>query len=145
MEKRIVISHRDVMRLRSVMRDTHLMSAMDREHRFELQEELERALVVEDAALPPDVVSIDAKVLLRDVETSLSSVYTVVFPAQADLARGRVSVFAPLGTALLGYRAGDEVEWWMPGGLRRLKIEAVLQADRSPDGPGPKHTERVAA
>jgi hypothetical protein len=37
------------------------------------------------------------------------------------------------------------VEWWMPGGLRRLKIEAVLQADRSPDGPGPKHTERAAA
>lgn len=145
MEKRIVVSKRDVMRLRSVMGDTRTMSAMDREHRFELKQELERAVVVEDAALPADVVSIDAKVLLRDVQTNQSSVYTVVFPAQADPTRGRISVFAPLGTALLGYRAGDEVEWWMPGGLRRLKIEAVLQADPSPEGPAPTRAERLAA
>jgi regulator of nucleoside diphosphate kinase len=51
---------------------------------------------------------------------------------EADLNAGRISVLAPLGTALLGYREGDEVEWQMPGGLRQLRIERVrrLTEDR---------------
>ena len=50
---------------------------------------------------------------------------TLVYPHEAEPASGRVSVLAPLGTALLGYREGDEVEWLMPGGMRRLRIENV--------------------
>ncbi len=51
----------------------------------------------------------------------------LVFPAQADIGAQRLSVLAPVGTALLGYREGDEVEWLTPGGLRRLRIEKVIQ------------------
>jgi regulator of nucleoside diphosphate kinase len=50
---------------------------------------------------------------------------TLVLPRESDAGTGRVSVLAPLGTALLGYRVGDEIEWLMPGGLRRLRIEEV--------------------
>ena len=51
--------------------------------------------------------------------------YTLVWPSQADAAKRRISVLAPMGTALLGCRAGDRVEWQMPGGLVRLTIEEV--------------------
>lgn len=145
MEKRIVLSKRDLLRLRAFMRNTQSLSALDREHRRDLQDEIERAITVEDRDLPSDVIAIDSKVLVRDVETSLATRYTVVLPAQADPARAQISVFAPLGTALLGYRTGDVIEWWMPGGLRRLKIEAVLQAEQSPHGPQPSFKERLAA
>lgn len=145
MEKRIVLSKHDVLRLRAFMRNTRSLSALDREHRRDLQDEIERAITVEDAKLPADVVAIDSKVLVRDTETSLATVYTVVLPAQAEPAKGRVSVFAPLGTALLGYRVNDVIEWWMPGGLRRLKIEAVKQSGKSPDDPQPEHKEELAA
>ena len=145
MEKRIVLSKRDVLRLRSFMRNTRSASVLDREHRRDLQDEMERAITVEDADLPADVIAIDSKVLVRDTETSLASVYTVVLPAQANPARGQISVFAPLGTALLGYRLNDVIEWWMPGGLRRLKIEAVLQSQHSPDDPQPQRREGLAA
>ena len=130
MEKRIVLSRRDVSRLRSLMRDTHTLSDADREHRLDLLDELDRASALDDAELPSDAIAIDAQVLVRDLETNIATAYTVVLPTEADLTQGRVSVFAPLGTALLGYRTGDEVTWAMPGGLRKLKIEAVLQADR---------------
>jgi regulator of nucleoside diphosphate kinase len=64
-------------------------------------------------------------------------VYTVVFPSEADLAARRISVLAPVGTALIGYRAGDVIEWATPGGTRRLQIEAVLfqpeADDRQPE------------
>jgi regulator of nucleoside diphosphate kinase len=142
MEKGIVLSKRDVTRLRSLMRNAHTLDAADREHRLDLLEELERAFSVEDAELPTNIVAMDATVLVRDLETNVATVYTVVVPSQADLSLGRVSVFAPLGTALLGYSTGDEVQWSMPGGLRRLKIEAVAQAKRTPEHPRPERSGR---
>jgi regulator of nucleoside diphosphate kinase len=53
-----------------------------------------------------------------------------VYPREADAAAHRVSVLAPLGTALLGNSAGDVVEWQMPGGTRCFRIERVLQDAR---------------
>jgi regulator of nucleoside diphosphate kinase len=64
-------------------------------------------------------------VQVRDLDSGVRRVYTLVLPSQADVTRGSISILAPLGTALLGYRAGDEVEWRMPGGPVRLTIEEV--------------------
>jgi regulator of nucleoside diphosphate kinase len=63
-------------------------------------------------------------------------VFTLVFPAEADYERGRLSVLAPIGMALLGYRAGETVEWKVPSGVRRLKIEQVLY---QPEAAGDYH------
>jgi regulator of nucleoside diphosphate kinase len=52
--------------------------------------------------------------------------YTLSYPVEADLDAGKLSVLAPIGTALLGYREGDVVEWPVPGGVRVLKIERLL-------------------
>ena len=58
----------------------------------------------------------------------------LVLPRESDAVAGRISVLAPLGTALLGFREGDEVEWLMPGGLRRLRIEDVRRRPKSTGG-----------
>jgi regulator of nucleoside diphosphate kinase len=50
----------------------------------------------------------------------------LVFPGEADYEEGRISTMAPIGTALIGYGAGDTVEWEVPAGIRRLKIEEIL-------------------
>lgn len=145
MEKRIVLSRPDLLRLRALIRNHRPSTAVDRETLLDLQAELERAFVVEADEFPDDIVALDTRVLVRDLATNRCNVYTLVRPAQADPTNGSVSVLAPLGTALLGYRKGDEVEWWMPGGLRRLKIEAVMQPQHSPDGPPTEPPERIAA
>jgi len=89
--------------------------------------ELERALVVDPSRLSPNVVTLYAAVRVRDLESGHPQELTLVSPSEANVSAGRISVLAPLGTALLGYRQGDVVEWVMPGGLRRLLIEEVRQ------------------
>ena len=49
----------------------------------------------------------------------------VLFPNEANIEQGKISVLAPLGTAMLGYRVGDEFEWIVPYGRRRLKVTNV--------------------
>jgi regulator of nucleoside diphosphate kinase len=105
-------------------------AARDREHFLDLREELEQARIVDVEEIPADVVTLHSEVCVRDNDTGVSAVYTVVLPAEANLASGRVSVLAPLGTALLGYREGDYIEWQMPGGVRRLRIQRVRQQSR---------------
>ena len=76
--------------------------------------------------VPPDVVTMHSVVRVRDLDTNVRAVYRLVFPVDADIERRRISVLAPVGTALIGYRAGDRIDWATPGGTRRLEIESVV-------------------
>jgi regulator of nucleoside diphosphate kinase len=73
---------------------------------------------------------------VRDLKSNEEMVFTLVFPTEADYVRGWLSVLAPIGTALLGYRAGDTIELEVPAGVRRLKIEQVLY---QPEAAGDYH------
>jgi regulator of nucleoside diphosphate kinase len=128
-DKRIVLTRPDLERLRGILGSRN-GSPRDREHFLDLREEIDRARIVGAEEVTPDVVTLQSEVRVRDSETGIPSDYTVVSPAHADVRSGHVSVLAPLGTALLGYREGDEVEWQMPGGVRRLQIERVRQPQR---------------
>ena len=109
----------------------------DREDLMLLGEELERAVEVEPDAVPPDVVTLNSTVRVSDLENGGSMEYTIVMPAEADYGAGKISVLAPLGTALLGYRVGDEIEWEVPRGVRRLRVDALLfQPEAAAHGEG---------
>jgi regulator of nucleoside diphosphate kinase len=125
MEGRIVMSRQDANRLRSMVASERARRGPDREHLAELEHELDRARVVEGQLLPGDRVAVSSTVRVRDLDSGVSHSYTLVWPSHADAAKRRISVLAPMGTALLGCRAGDRVEWQMPGGLVRLLIEEV--------------------
>ena len=92
----------------------------------DLLNELHRAVIVEPTAVPADVITMNSRARLRDLDDGEIMEYTLVFPNDADIETGRVSVLAPIGTALIGYRAGDIIEWPVPEGVRRLMVEAVL-------------------
>jgi regulator of nucleoside diphosphate kinase len=126
MDKRpIYITRLDAMRLRAWLRRQGEASLRDQDHLRELLAEIERAVVMEPCAMPPDVITMGSRILVRDLATGVRSEYTLVFPAQADAAARRLSVLEPLGTALLGYRQRDEVVCEMPGGVRRMRVELV--------------------
>lgn len=91
----------------------------------ELREELARAHLTIPQLVPADVVRLGATFSVRDLATDDLDTFTLVWPEQADIERSRISVFAPLGTAVLGYAAGDEITWRMPGGPHRLRLESV--------------------
>ena len=90
-----------------------------------LQHELERATIVGPGDVPPDVITMNSRAELLDLETGERMEFTLVYPAEADIEAGKISVLAPLGAAMLGYRVGDQFEWIVPYGRRRLKVIAV--------------------
>ena len=126
MGRRILITSDDMARLRELVRQARKSSHRDRDHLAELDRELDRAEIVDPGELSPDVVTMHSTVRVRDLDSGRSIVYTLAFPVDADIQNNRISILAPIGTALIGYRAGDLVEWRTPGGTRRLRIEEVL-------------------
>jgi regulator of nucleoside diphosphate kinase len=127
----IVVAEADARRLRGLLSARREFTAHDGEHLRQLESELERAVLVAADAVPAEVVTMDSAVSVLDLASGERREYTLVYPAEANPAAGRISVLAPLGTALLGYREGDELEWTMPGGLRRLRIESVRSSDEN--------------
>jgi regulator of nucleoside diphosphate kinase len=97
----------------------------------QLENELEDAEIVAPEDIPPDVVTMRSKVKLKDLDTDEETVYSIVFPTEANSDEGKISILAPLATALLGYRRGDTVEFQAPARLRRLKIEEILYQPES--------------
>ncbi len=76
--------------------------------------------------IPPDVVTMNSRVVLRDLDSDETMTYTLVFPKDADIGAGAISVLAPVGTAIIGYAVGAVIEWPVPGGIRRIRIEQIL-------------------
>jgi regulator of nucleoside diphosphate kinase len=105
-------------------------------HLDSLKEELDRAHIVLPKDIPPDTVTMNSRVRLSDVSKAGELVYTLVFPRDADAATGSISVLAPVGTAILGCRVGDIIEWQVPAGKRKLKIEEILY---QPEAAGDYH------
>lgn len=98
----------------------------NQEYLRKLEQELEQAVTVPSEEVPGDVITMRSRVRLSDLNTGEEVTYTLVFPSEANFEEGKISVLAPIGTAMLGYRAGSIIEWQVPSGLRRLKVEEVL-------------------
>jgi regulator of nucleoside diphosphate kinase len=92
-----------------------------------LRRELDRARIVTDNDLPDDVIRLNTRAELVDLDTGERMEFTLVLPDEANIDEGRISVFAPMGTAMLGYRVGDQFEWRVPYGLRQMEVVAVCQ------------------
>jgi regulator of nucleoside diphosphate kinase len=93
----------------------------------QLEVELERARVVPLAEVPADVVVMNSELECEVVDTHQRRRLHLVYPRDADSSAGRVSVLAPLGCALLGLRVGQEIDWEMPGGARRIRVLSVAR------------------
>lgn len=87
--------------------------------------ELGRATIVKDDALPLDTVKLNSKVTVENVETKKTAAYIIVMPEKADISQKKVSIVAPMGSALIGFRKGEEVEWKLPAGVKKFRIVDV--------------------
>lgn len=94
-----------------------------------LRGELARAVILEPSAVPPTSVGLNSRVRFQDLDTNEQEEYVLTLPAIADPDQQRISILAPIGTALIGYSEGDEIEWPTPGGIRRLKLLHVTRDD----------------
>src|SRR5438094_4804609 len=101
-DRSIIVTDSDFVLLRTLQAHEHLAA------------ELENAEIVAASRVPPHVVTMNSRVLFEDVSTGERREITIVFPQDADILRAKVSVLAPVGTALLGLSEGDSIVWPFP-------------------------------
>lgn len=100
-------------------------ASKNRDAWLRLREELDRAVILPSEVVSPQVARVGSTFTVRDLDSEERDTFTLVWPEQANVDEGRLSVLTPLGTAVIGYARGDEIVWKMPGGERRLLLEAV--------------------
>lgn len=98
------------------------MSAYNKE---KLQAELKAAKIYAEEELPSDVVCLRSEARIANVKTGKEFRFKLVMPEEANIKVQKVSVFAPIGIALFGYRTGDTIIWEMPDGIQEFKILEV--------------------
>lgn len=105
-----------------------LIETVDTAAADNLDAELSRADVVPDQQLPADTVAMGSTVTFRDRDNGAETTVTLVFPREANVDEMRISVLSPVGSALIGLRIGDTIDWPLPGGRqRRLEVVTVQQ------------------
>lgn len=116
----LILGQSDYQRLLQLIANTKSGSAEA------LEEELGRATVVDTQSLPSDVVRMNSTVTFLDENSNQESTIALVYPHEADIAVGKVSILAPVGIALIGLRPGQNILWPMPGGREKsLRVVAV--------------------
>ncbi len=124
----ISITEQDAVRLRRLLDSSLARKETDAESLKRLEHELDRAQIVTQSELPPDAIAMNSTVELEDLSDGEILTYTLVYPEQADAAGGRISILAPLGMAMLGYRVGDEFEWPVPSGMIRVRVRRLIES-----------------
>ncbi len=121
----IVITQGDYDRLRPLVDGGRAFSGSDAQSVGRLAQELDRAEIVERNALPGDVITMNSRAKLKDLDSGEMREYRLIFPTQ-ERHGNDISILAPIGTAMLGYRVGDVIEWQVPRGIRRFEVVEVL-------------------
>ena len=134
MEREIYITDFDLKRLLELLPPDSTLREKVGECFHRLEHELNRARAMRSDEIPAAVVTMNSVVRLKEIPSGEEKVYTLVFPGDADLRANKISVLAPIGTAMLGYQVGDTVEWPVPVGMKTLRVEEILyQPEASKD------------
>ncbi|HVG56929.1 MAG TPA: nucleoside diphosphate kinase regulator [Hyalangium sp.] len=129
------VTAEDMARLRTIV-ERHLEGSRAAAAE-QLELELDRAVVVSQDQIPPDVVTMRSRILFEDLDTGRRREATLVYPDEANIDQSMVSILAPVGQAVLGLKVGDVIEWPLPNArLARLRIMEVLY---QPEAAGDLH------
>ena len=124
--KTIYITKDDAQQLRELLDVDPGMNHFEQNNLRKLATELNRGTVVDPGDVSQEVIAMNSTVHLIDLDTEEEMICTLVYPDDADIDQNKISVLAPVGTAILGRGAGDTFEWKVPAGVRRLKVKEIL-------------------
>lgn len=127
MNRKIIVTIKDLERLNKlVAQEREFGRSRDSIELIALEKELARAVVVDEKDIPNRVITMNSKFTVINLETGESTDYTLVYPEEADVFEDKISIMAPIGTAVLGYGEGDTFDWHVPGGIVKYQIEKIL-------------------
>ena len=128
--KQLILLQEDYQLLKNHTRSVAENDSIESKSARKLAAELENnPLVLEKDAFPKDVIRIHSEVILQDLKTKKEVSFTLVLPGEANVQLKKVSIYAPMGTAVIGYKQGDEFRWEMPSGERAYTILRVTNPE----------------
>lgn len=125
-DRTIFITRYDMDRLSDLIEGVRLYGTKTRNALTALEKALEKAVILEPEKIPENVVTMHSNVHLRKLDTAEEFVYELVFPSEADISLNKVSILAPIGIALIGRGVGSIIEWNVPSGKAKFKIERIV-------------------
>lgn len=133
MKKKLIISDLDSQRLRDRIMNIKEKTGKLNPELETLFTELERAKIIDSASIPNDVVTMHTKVKIKLSNNEKPMEFQIVYPEEADIKNKKISIFAPVATALLGYKKGDRIKWKVPSGDVVITIEDILYQPEAGD------------
>ena len=122
----IILSKLDFSRIHKCIHDARQMNTIGANEAENLMKELNSAKVVEPEEIPHDVVTMNSIVKISFLNTNKTLQFQIVYPDQANFRENRISILSPVATALIGYKVSDEIEWIVPSGLTKLRIDGII-------------------
>ncbi len=119
-----IISHSDYTTLKALI--ANYPAHLTPKEAAQLKDELNKALIVTDTEIDNTVIRLNSHFEAEDTATKKVWKLTLALPNQANVKESKISVFSPMGIALLGFKKGMTVKWELPGGLKTIKIREVI-------------------
>lgn len=91
-----------------------------------LLNELHAAKIVEPFEVPGNIVTMNSIVRIKFLKTNKEIKFQIVYPDQANMRENKISIFSPVATALIGYKVSDEIDWMVPSGMTKIRIEEII-------------------
>lgn len=126
MSRQIFITEKDKIKLQKLINEAKEFHPGNEVYLNNLERELDRAQLVASEKIPHNVITMHSKVLLRDIDSGEEMTYTLVYPNEANLMEDKISVLAPVGTAIIGLREKEAINWKIPSGMVRLEVKKIL-------------------
>ncbi len=123
---KLIVNKLDYARIRKCLEDAIQNKSVTGAEAEVLMNELNSATILEPEAIPADVVTMNSIVKLSFLNTNKQVQIQIVYPHLADVRQNRISIFSPIATALIGYKVTDEIEWIVPAGLTKIRIDEII-------------------
>ncbi|HND82043.1 MAG TPA: nucleoside diphosphate kinase regulator [Chitinophagales bacterium] len=126
MMSRLIVNRLDYARIKKSISDARDFKSINKSESDKLMKELDSAEIVEPEAIPSNVVTMNSIVKLSFLNNDRQIQFQIVYPEQANMKENKISIFSPIATALIGYKVKDEIEWIVPAGLTKIRIDEII-------------------
>ena len=123
---KIIVNRLDYSRIKRSIDDAKQLKSISNEEAEKLMKELDSAQIVPPEKIPSNVVTMNSIVKLSFLNNNKQVQFQIVYPDQANLKEHKISIFSPIATALIGYKVADEIEWIVPAGLTKIRIDEII-------------------
>jgi regulator of nucleoside diphosphate kinase len=123
---KIILNRLDYARIKKCIRDAQLSNSISNHEAESLLRELESAEILEPEDIPSNVVTMNSIVRMSFINSKKNVKFQIVYPNKANFKDNKISIFSPIATALIGYKVDDEIEWIIPAGITRIRIDEII-------------------